>query len=319
MINNFKNDGMEFVEMPFYPHKKKLTDIFNASKIIYSTVSKLKVDIIHTHHRLPEFLAVQLSRFLKVPTVTTCHAIIQGKVSLSFLSKKIIGVSDAVKENLVNNFNFSPDRVEVISNIPREFGLPSKDDLSEFRDAHGINDENFIVAGIGRLHFEKGFDLFLKALNSEHGMKLTAILVGKGEEEQQLKKLVGENSANVIFISETENLDIIYSIADAIVVPSRMESYGLVPVEASFFEKAVIAANVGGLSQHITDGITGILVSPENPDEIIKAIKHLYFNPALKTQLGSNLKSSISKKYNSKKLLGQVVGVYTKALEEYAV
>ncbi|KIC94630.1 glycosyltransferase family 4 protein [Flavihumibacter solisilvae] len=317
MTGEFKEAGMDYVMMPFYPDRKKPADLVAASRLIYTTIKKYKVDVIHSHHRLPELLSVAIGRLLRIPTVTTCHAIIYGKASLSFKSDYVIGVSNAVKNNLVDYFSINSGKIKVVPNIPREFPSVSAETITAFKKEHGISAGQFVVTGIGRLHHEKGFDLLLKAVTMMHDMNIRTILVGKGGEKQKLRDLALENDDRIIFIDETQHLETIYAASDVIVVPSRMESAGLVPIEAAFFNRAVIAAKVGGLIEHIEDGINGIHVEPEDPAEILAAIQRLYDDPSLKSQIGGRLNQSVRQQYNGGYIVEQVLEIYKKTIEKY--
>jgi glycosyltransferase involved in cell wall biosynthesis len=247
--------------------------------------------------------------------VSTAHAIISGKKSLSFRSDKIIAVSDTVRKMLVNDFNVSNDKVHVIRNIPRTLRIPSVIEQDIFKKNNQISDGDFIVAGIGRLHQEKGFDIFLKALKKvKHLKKVRAILAGKGEEKTVLQNYSNEHNLNIMFAGETNDVELIYSIADIIVIPSRQESAGLVAIEAGLFHKPVIATNVGGLNETIADGFTGLLVPPESPDAISGAIEILYHKRELSEQLGKQLFSYIHKEYNVNNLVDQIESLYVQLI-----
>ncbi|MFX6269921.1 glycosyltransferase, partial [Acinetobacter baumannii] len=61
--------------------------------------------------------------------------------------------------------------------------------------------------------------------------------------------------------------------ADVIVVPSRWEGFGLIAVEAMRAGLAVIASRVGGLAEVVEEGVTGFLVEPDKPEEIVNILR----------------------------------------------
>jgi glycosyltransferase involved in cell wall biosynthesis len=76
------------------------------------------------------------------------------------------------------------------------------------------------------------------------------------------------------------------SAADVVLVPSRVEPFGLVAVEALLLGRAVIASRVGGLAEIVRDGETGVLVEPDDPQALADAIIRLLSDPAVRTTLG---------------------------------
>jgi glycosyltransferase involved in cell wall biosynthesis len=75
-----------------------------------------QVQLIHSHHRWSSFLANVAKAWMRVPVVTTCHAIHQGKKALSLWGEKVICVSENARCDLIENFGVSPGRTVVIAN-----------------------------------------------------------------------------------------------------------------------------------------------------------------------------------------------------------
>jgi glycosyltransferase involved in cell wall biosynthesis len=311
MVNDFTSDGFEHVYLPINQDDKKVQDMWRCLYSIKKTIKKNKVDIIHSHHRLAELYAVVAATFTRVATVSSAHALISGKKSLSFRSDHIIAISEVIKDMLTTSFRIDKMRISMIRNIPRTLVRPLPEVLENFKRQLELPEKSFIVAGIGRLHPEKGFDIFLKALRKlSHLKNIKAILVGKGDMEAQLKLYVQNNNLDVIFMNEMNEVELIYEVADLIIIPSRQESAGLVALEAAFFQKPVIATQVGGLSETIQDGFTGLLVSPESPTEFAMAIEKLYNDRELSKLLGQQLYSQVNKEYATTTIVQKMEAVY---------
>lgn len=315
MVNDFISNGFEHIYVPIHPFNKRIKDSLKCVRIIKESVRRFKVDIIHSHHRLAEFYALISSRFDRIPTISSAHALIAGKKSLSFRSDKLLAVSNIVKEMLVKDFNVPERKVHLVRNIPRQFCDPTCDDLEMFRKKIGIKKNDFVIAGIGRLHTEKGFDIFLSAMKELSDLKhIKAILAGKGLEKKMLEEYAMKNSIDVFFLDEIDEVELVYKSSDVIVVPSRQESAGLVAIEAGHFQKAVIASRVGGLNETIKDGITGLSVMPENPKALAEAIRKLYDDRLLCQMLGLQLSSLIETEYAAEKISDQVQLVYKQVM-----
>lgn len=141
--------------------------------------------------------------------------------------------------------------------------------------------DGLLVAGIGRLSPEKGFDLLVDAVREQKGV--TCWLVGEGGEETALRARAGDN---VVFQGWQDDALPFIASADIIVVPSREESFGLVILEAWSQGKPVIATDCDGPRELIREGETGLLVPKENPQALWEAIQRLHNDPGLRHRLG---------------------------------
>ena len=74
------------------------------------------IDIIHTHHRYPEYLAYLVSKGTNIKTVSTVHSLVKGKSIISFKSDKIIAVSNSVKNMLSKYYKVSPEKIVMLYN-----------------------------------------------------------------------------------------------------------------------------------------------------------------------------------------------------------
>ncbi|MBU0607719.1 MAG: glycosyltransferase family 4 protein, partial [Armatimonadetes bacterium] len=131
---------------------------------------------------------------------------------------------------------------------------------------------------VGRLAPEKGVDLVLQAWPAvqERLPEARLVIVGDGDERQAL-----EDSAEHLGITETvtfrgwvssRDIRSIMQTARVLIMPSRTEGLGLVGVEAAAAARPLIASRVGGLTEVVEDGRTGLLVQPGNVEELQRAV-----------------------------------------------
>src|SRR4030066_2012206 len=85
-----------------------------------------------------------------------------------------------------------------------------------------------------------------------------------------------------------DSLPYYYSAAEAVVVPSQYESFGMVALEAMACGKPVVASQIGGLAYLVQDGVTGFSVPVDDPVELADRLTLLLQDPNLRTQLASN-------------------------------
>ena len=147
------------------------------------------------------------------------------------------------------------------------------------------------VFGIGRMVPQKGFDLLLRAFAATHAPEYDLILAGNGSEMCNLKKLAAELRLEdrVHFLGQADRTQVaqLFAGCSFFVLPSRLEPFGIVNLEAMAARKAVIATRVGGVSEVVQDGCTGILVEKEDIRGMSAAIQRLCGDEDLRLRLGA--------------------------------
>jgi glycosyltransferase involved in cell wall biosynthesis len=128
-----------------------------------------------------------------------------------------------------------------------------------------------VLATYGRFNQQKGFDILLEAMQLLPEKDLQLRIGGYGEDEDKLK-LIAKGKRNIEFLGTIRDLPTFLADCDAVVIPSRWEPWGNVCLEAKAAARPVIAADVDGLSEQVTD--CGLLVTPENPQALAEAIAH---------------------------------------------
>ena len=100
------------------------------------------------------------------------------------------------------------------------------------------------------------------------------LFVGRGNNKDQLMQKINENKMSEYYrlAGYQENLSEIFALIDIFVLPSISEGFPFAILEAMAANKPVIATNVGGVPEIITNNINGILVEPMDPDALAKAM-----------------------------------------------
>jgi glycosyltransferase involved in cell wall biosynthesis len=175
--------------------------------------------------------------------------------------------------------------------------IPNGIDLAKFI-LHERRDPQKIVC-VGRLYPVKGQDVLIAAmpyvLKELPDVKLH--LVGDGPERKNCALQIAHYGLekNIILRGNLPHDEVPKEIASAAILvgPSRREGQGLVFVEAQAAGTPVIGTNVGGIPEVITDGVTGLLVTPENPAALAQAILKLLRNPDFAKQLAEDAKKTV--------------------------
>jgi glycosyltransferase involved in cell wall biosynthesis len=143
-----------------------------------------------------------------------------------------------------------------------------------------------IIGTVGRLEPEKGFDVLLRGLVGVEGA--TAVLVGEGTQRRELVELVDRLglTERVLFQGWSTEPRRHLPTFDICVVPSRVEAFPLVVVEAMLASLPVVATKVGSVADAVLDGETGLLVPAEDPDALASALRTLLADPDRMREMG---------------------------------
>lgn len=209
-----------------------------------------------------------------------------------YLSKLdyIVTVSEECGEVLKKEFNNLKERVKVIKNIvsPSTIKKMSLENIDIPK-----NENEKILVSVGRLSYEKGFDIAVKACKilKDNGMKIKWVLVGEGTERSLLEKLINENQLKdeFLLIGASYNPYKYLSKADIYVQPSRFEGKSIAMDEAKILNKPIVATNFSTVKDQITDKVDGV-ITEMNSEDLARGIMKLLFDSNLKISIENNLK-----------------------------
>jgi glycosyltransferase involved in cell wall biosynthesis len=155
----------------------------------------------------------------------------------------------------------------------------------------------------GRLSIEKGFDLALRAFAAVRTRfpEATLTLAGDGDARSELARLSADLgvSRSVKFAGWVApgEMPALIDTAAAVVVPSRLEAFGLTALQAAHMGRPVVACRVGGLPEVVIDGVTGLLVAPESPEALASGVGHLLEHPRAAAAMGAEARRSALERF----------------------
>ena len=185
---------------------------------------------------------------------------------------------------------------------------------------------------VGNLVARKGHDMVIRALPRVRQTvpDVTYLIIGDGPYRGQLEALAGALGVRdrVIFAGgiPNEELPPIYALSDLFVMPSRdqseecdVEGFGVVFLEANACAKPVVGGRSGGICEAISDGVTGLLVDPNDPEDIANALVRLLTNSDLATRLGKRGRLRVVRDFSWERVGDQVLGILDSVFQEKSV
>jgi glycosyltransferase involved in cell wall biosynthesis len=171
-----------------------------------------------------------------------------------------------------------------------------------FRARYGIAPTCPVVLTSAKLTRNKGHDVAIEALDrvSREGIDLVYVICGDGSREAELRGLAAERPFPTIFTGLLDSQEMVaaLSAADVVVHPALQEIFPNAVGEAMSCGCAVIAADAGGTGELLgSDGRTGVLVPPDDPDTLADAVQLLLADRELREEIGAAARRRIEEKF----------------------
>jgi glycogen(starch) synthase len=266
-------------------------------------------DLVHGHDWLVAGACDQLARRFEAPLVTTIHATEYGRHQgwvkdhpqayihgverwITKRSQRVIACSAYMQEQIADIFAVAPGRITVIPNgiDPADLPQPGAAELARLRAEFAAPEERLVLL-IGRLVYEKGFQLALEAMPRliEAVLGTRFLVAGSGTHEEELRKQAKElglmkHGTFLGWIGD-DVLRSLYGIADLTVVPSIYEPFGLVALEAMASGCPVIVADTGGLREVVPHELAGLRFRPRDPAALAEVAIRVLSDPDLEARL----------------------------------
>jgi glycogen synthase len=264
-------------------------------------------DVVHGHDWLVASAGDHLAKRFRAPLVVTIHATEYGrhqgwidKHPQSYIhgverwmanrAERVITCSAYMREHVSDIYGLEEERVAVIPNGIDPSELVPVDDLDALRARFAGRDE-LLVLLVGRLVYEKGFQLALEALPGliERVGNVRFMVAGSGTAEEELRHQAHElgldDYGSFLGWIGDDVLHSLYRIADLTVVPSIYEPFGLVALEAMASGCPCLVADTGGLREVVPNEDVGLRFRSRDPDSLASMAERLLTDGTLRDRL----------------------------------
>jgi len=261
---------------------------------IRQIIKKNDITIVHTHHRMAAFY-IRLLKLVhpKLIHVYTAHNVFKDKLPLyrfALKNAKSVAVGEAVNKNLKEDVGITDSRVIYNGVVLKE----TDDQVDEIISYGGIK-----LGCIARLSEQKGLTYLIEAMSLLTAKNIRLFIVGDGELRNELENKVEELNLqdSVIFLGYRKDIVECINSFDFCVLPSVFEGFGLVAIEAFMNSKTLIATDIPGLNEVVTNK-NGILVPAKDPTALASAIDKLAMDATLRQELASQAKKDYENKFS---------------------
>jgi glycosyltransferase involved in cell wall biosynthesis len=295
-------------------------------------------DLIHVHDWLTASAGIALKHAWKVPLIVTMHATERGRHQshlpntishqinqveweVCYEAWRIIVCSGYMSGELRGYFDIPADKISIIPNgiDPKPLQNCPEDEIKRLRNLYAPQGEKLLFF-VGRITPEKGLQVLMRAMPLILQSTSEVRLLVAGKNSEQMKPLVeelkiGPHVELLGFISD-EKRNCLYGAVEAAVFPSLYEPFGIVALEAMAAGCNVIVSDVGGLSEVVHHGYTGLTAMTNNPQSLANAVLELFEDKQKAEVYRKAAVQEIAALYNWEKIARRTVELYDTVINE---
>lgn len=249
---------------------------FAAARVLREFAPRL----VHAHDARSHAVGWLAARLARVPAMVVSRRTVftpgthpASRLKYGLPIDRYLAVSASVQESL-RKAHVPGDRIRV---VPSGIELPGPPDTESLRRVLGVDDRVILAGIVASLTEEKGQDVAIDALARLASARpmLHLVLIGEGRRHAALHARAVDRgvSERVHFTGFRNDARALLRQLDLCLVPSRDEGLGTAALEAQAEGVPVVASAVGGLREVLRDGVTGRLVTPDDPAALARAIE----------------------------------------------
>ena len=305
-------------------------DLVLATKMA-EVMSRFDLDILHVHYAIPHSISAYLAKMMLqdrvVPFVTTLHGTDITLVGndRSYLpitrfgieqSDAVTAVSEYLRQRTIQEFQIQRP-VTVVPNFVDCNVYGPATDVSLRRKFAG-DDEGILIHISNFRPVKRIEDVIAIFALVRQKQRARLLMVGDGPERPKAEWLANTHgvSRDVQFVGKQNDMNELLAISDVLLLPSELESFGLVALEAMACEVPVIATRVGGIPEVVRDGVDGFLYDVGDVRSMADGCLPILNNPQIREKLGKAAREHAMRDFCASKIVLQYEDLYARTIEE---
>lgn len=290
------------------------------------------VDVVHCMRHEPVFYALTASMFMKEAPAILYH--VHGKNRAVRWRRKLfyrlfgrriaafLAISQYIKQDIIETYpTVTEEKVVLLENsIDFSRYADAAVDRDSMRRSFSLPPDAFVFITVGRLVPTKGYADLLEAFAvvRRQAPEAQLVMVGDGPLQSQFAKRIArpDLAGAVTLTGRREDVPQLLKSADAFVLSSIHEGFGLVVLEAMAAGRCTVVTDSGGPGDIVQDGQTGFIVPPSDPDRLAKAmLKVLTLSEPEKAAIIRRAALQVQDKYTHQKAVARLESVYEQAAQ----
>ncbi len=338
MERELKAAGGELISLPTIGSKSPVDLVSNALKLSRLMLER-RVDLVHARSRAPAWSALWAARQTGRKFVTTYHGIYTARTPLKRAYNSVMARGDAVIANseytashVSQSHPWATDRIVA---IPRGVDIEafspaavSEERRKAIAEAWRVQPGETVILLPARLTGWKGHRDAISAAarltklgdgpKTPWRMIFAGDAQGRAAYEEELTESISRSGLGerVTLVGHCADMPAAFAVADIVIAPSREpEAFGRVAAEAGAMGRPVVGSNIGGQREIIVDGVTGLLIPPEDPAGLANALsKLLAMSPEARAAMGASASVRVREKFTAAALQKATLAVYDRLI-----
>ncbi len=314
--------------------------------LAFAKHKQINYDVIHSHYWMSGLAAIALKERWNIPIVHMFHTLgvmkkrvarsedeaegdyrLNGERTVLRAADRIVAATPAELAQLQWLYQAEVRKITIVPpgvDLSRFYPIPP-DEAKEFI---GVQPCEQVLLFVGRIEPLKGIDTLIEAIaimRQKNIIVCLSVIGGDADDgaenlDSEIKRLQAESMRHglqdlIAFLGkrDQDTLPYYYSAAEAVVVPSHYELFGMVALEAMACGKPVVASQVGGLAFLVQDGITGYTVPVDDPQALAECLIKLIQDVDLRQRMGDQA-AAFAHDYSWDVIAGRIIKVYKDAL-----
>jgi L-malate glycosyltransferase len=304
-------------------------DLVLATKMA-EVMTRFELDILHVHYAIPHSISAYLAKKMLtdrvVPFVTTLHGTDITLVGndRSYLpitrfgieqSDAVTAVSEYLKRRTVEEFQVQRE-VTVVPNFV-DCNLYARSTDKKLRRKFAAADEAILIHISNFRPVKRVEDVIEIFSLVSKKTKARLLMVGDGPDRPKAEWLANTHGIadQVLFLGKQSDMSQVLSIADVLLLPSELESFGLVALEAMACEVPVVASRVGGIPEVVEDGRDGFLYDVGDVSSMADGCLRILTDPQFRVTMGQTARDHARREYCASKIVLQYENLYRQTIE----
>jgi N-acetyl-alpha-D-glucosaminyl L-malate synthase BshA len=326
MADRIRFHEVEVLSYPLFEYPPY--DLALASKMA-EVARKENLDLLHVHYAIPHSISALLARMMlrerSVPFMTTLHGtdITLVGSDRSYLpitrlgieeSDAVTAVSDYLKRQTISEFGIQRPIERVYNFVNCDVFRKAAD--PEFRGQWAAPGEGILVHISNFRPLKRTGDVVEVFSRIRKRIPARLLMVGDGPDRPsaEWRAEVHGVQDDVRFLGKRADMERLLSVSDLLLLPSELESFGLVALEAMASEVPVIATRVGGVPEVVEDGEDGYLFEVGDVEGMAEAGLSLLSNPAHRAEMGRSGRAHAGRDFCHQKIVARYIELYEQML-----
>ena len=306
---------------------------FRGAYQLARALRQYRTQILHSHMFRASLFASPLARLLKIPVVLdTSHGreVWRKGWKASFFVDRVvarrvdhtIAVSDSTANYLIDEKRLPAAKIKVIHNgvdlqrYQRDAGA-----ARDLKQSLKLDDDAPLLIVIGRLEPQKGHRILLEAMPAirKDFPKVHLVCLGDGSLRGELERRVKSRELDraVSFVGYQADIRRWLASADLSILPSLFEGLPMAAIESLASECPIVATAVDGTPEVVLDGVTGLLVPPEDAESLARAILRMLRHPDRARQMAKAGRQFVLENFSVQQMVRRNQDLYLNSWEQY--